>query len=332
MDHTPPAAAVAVVAATLTVSVVIERRPGMEPEVHFHAGGQGFWVARLIARLGIGVSLCAPVGGEPGQVLRGLIESEGVDLVPVVTRDPNAVAISDRREGERPSIIETSPPSLNRHELDDLFGCALATGMTAKVAVLTGLPEPDLVPADLYRRLAGDLRANGVKVVADLSGAALASALEGGIDLLKVSHEELVADGYAEGEDEESLLQGVQRLREAGAGAVLLSRAAEPALAHTGDRLITIAPPRVEPVNHRGGGDSMTAAAAASLASGRSLEESLQVAAAAAALNVTRQGLGTGDRHSIELLTEHVRVDEAPAPGDGRRRGKKEEEAPAPAD
>jgi 1-phosphofructokinase len=317
MDPTPSRPSVAVVAPALSVSVAIERRPGGGLEVHFHAGGQGFWVARLVARLGVSVCLCAPLGGEPGQVLRGLIESEGVTPTPVAAREPNAVGISDRREGEPASIAETPAPPLSRHELDDLFGCALAAGLDATVVVLTGTPEPGLVPADLYRRLALDLRANGVRVVADLSGDPLRAALEGGVDLLKVSHEELVADGYADGEDEASLRRGIERLRGAGAEAVLVSRGGEPALAHTGERLLEISPPQVEPLNHRGGGDSMTAAAAAALAAGDDLEHALRVAAAAGALNVTRQGLGTGDRRSIERLTAHVGLAEAGEGGEG---------------
>ena len=40
------------------------------PEVHLHAGGQGFWVARLAATLGAEVRLCCALGGEPGRVLK----------------------------------------------------------------------------------------------------------------------------------------------------------------------------------------------------------------------------------------------------------------------
>jgi 1-phosphofructokinase len=54
------------------------------------------------------------------------------------------------------------------------------------------------VPDDVYRRLAADLRAAGKVVVADLAGSRLDAVLEGGIDVLKVSDEELAADGLAE--------------------------------------------------------------------------------------------------------------------------------------
>lgn len=57
--------------------------------MHFHAGGQGFWVARMIARLGVPVALCGPLGGESGTVLGSLVRAEGVELLAVhVARAP----------------------------------------------------------------------------------------------------------------------------------------------------------------------------------------------------------------------------------------------------
>ena len=70
---------VAVFAPSPILTVTIE--PGSDrPEVHIHAGGQGVWVARLAATLGADVVLCCALGGEPGRVLQGLIDSEAPTL------------------------------------------------------------------------------------------------------------------------------------------------------------------------------------------------------------------------------------------------------------
>ena len=50
----------------------------------------------------------------------------------------------------------------------------------------------------MYRRLATDIRGNDGTVVADLSGSRLDAALTGGVDVLKVSEEELERDGRIE--------------------------------------------------------------------------------------------------------------------------------------
>ena len=56
---------IAVFAPSPLLTVTIE--PGSDrPEVHLHAGGQGFWVAHLAATLGADVVLCCALGGEPG--------------------------------------------------------------------------------------------------------------------------------------------------------------------------------------------------------------------------------------------------------------------------
>jgi hypothetical protein len=59
---------------------------------------------------------------------------------------------------------------LSRHEVDDLYGPTLVEALSADVTVLTG-PEDgaEVLPADTYRRLTVDIRANGGRVIADLS-------------------------------------------------------------------------------------------------------------------------------------------------------------------
>lgn len=98
---------IAVFAPSPLLTVTIE--PGTDrPEVHLHAGGQGFWVARLAATLGAEVMLCCALGGEPGRVLRGLIEAEPVTLRAAAGGTPNGVYIHDRRGGERATVVSVS--------------------------------------------------------------------------------------------------------------------------------------------------------------------------------------------------------------------------------
>jgi 1-phosphofructokinase len=136
----------------------------------------------------------------------------------------------------------------------------------------------------------------------------LTCALQGGLTVLKVSHEQLLHDGRVEKADEEELVAALFELRRQGAEHVVITRAAEPALALVGDAAVTIRAPRVEVVDHRGAGDSLTAGLAAGLARGMDLLDALRLGAAAAVLNVTRRGLATGDRREIERLAAHIEL------------------------
>jgi len=289
-------------------TVTLENATDKESEVHFHAGGQGFWVARMATRLGVPTTLCGPFGGESGKVLKMLIESENVNVRAVVSHDSNGGYIHDRREGQRKVIATVRSARLTRHEIDDLYNAVLTCSLDIGVAVLTGPAHEGVVPPDIYRRLARDLGTNGASVVADLSEEALASAVEGGLYFLKVSDREFLEAGYANGDTVEQIIEGMKRLREKGVQNIIVSRANAATLALIDRHFFEIVSPHFESMEHRGAGDSMTAALAVGIATGMDIESTLRLAVAAGALNVTRHGLGTGWRQNIEDIAKHIEV------------------------
>jgi 1-phosphofructokinase len=307
MDTQAFDASVAVFAPSPLATVTIEAVADDTPELHFHAGGQGVWVARMITVLGAHVTLCAALGGETGHVLRALIEREGIALRQVAADSWNGAYVHDRRLGERTEIIDVPPLSLSRHDLDEVYGATLVTALEAGTCVLTGgLPSP--VPPDIYQRLAADLRHNAVDVIADLSGDCLSAALDGGVGLVKISDEEAIRDGYASGDSQRELVDGIERLHVAGASDVVISRDNAPVLACLDGELLEATYPTVEVADARGAGDTMTAAFAVSRARGRATRDGLRLAVAAATLNVTRHGLATGRRDDIERLASEIAV------------------------
>jgi 1-phosphofructokinase len=299
---------IAVFAPSPLYTVMIEAGPDGQPDVHFHAGGQGFWIARMVNRLDARALLCAPLGGESGVVLKTLIEREGVTLEAVPVQTWTGGYVQDRRSGTRQLLAQVPSACLSRHEVDDLYDAALVAGLAAGVAVLTGPTHGKVLPTHIYERLPRDLGENGVLVVADLSGEAL-KAVAGGVRYLKVSHSELIEAGYGAGESLEALVAGARRLQEGSqAQNVVVSRAHHPALALLGERLVEVVGPSFQALDHRGAGDSMTAGLAVGCARRLEPEATLRLAAAAGALNVTRHGLGSGRRHSIELIAERIEV------------------------
>lgn len=104
-------------------------------------------------------------------------------------------------------------------------------------------------------------------------------------------------------------------LIEAGARSVVLSRQHEPTLACFGTTWYLARTPALAPADHRGAGDSMTAGLAAAMRQGLGHEDTLRLASAAGAANVTRHGLGSADAELIPGLINKVEVDWlSPAP------------------
>jgi 1-phosphofructokinase len=289
----------------LTVTI---DQPADETEIHLHPGGQGVWQARMIKCLGTSVVLCAGLGGEIGQVLEPLLSGEGVDLRVIHRESSSGGYVHDRRNGARQEIASVPGHPLNRHELDELYNLALSEGLGAEVSILSGPGHPNLVAPDIYRRLAADLGRNGGRVIADLSGSHLAAVLDSGVSVLKVSHEELIRDGWAADDSEAELVRVARALHANGAESVVLSRAESPALVLIDGEVSELDMPRLEVADPRGAGDSMTAGVAAVLAQGGDVRLAVRTGAAAGALNVTRHGLGTGRPDAIAGLVDRVRL------------------------
>ena len=300
---------VTIFAPSPTLTITVEEH-GDEPDIHLHAGGQGVWQARMLLRLGATVTMCCTLTGEIGRMLRHLLEDEGIVVAGVDRPGRGSAYVHDRRSGDRDVIAETEGEPLARHDLDELYSVTLREGLRSGLVILSGPAGTEALPADTYRRLSADLREGGARVVVDLAGERLQAAVEGGVDVLKVSDDELAADGLVEDDSTAGVMQAMRILHRQGADAVIVSRASEPLLLLDSHGFLRVESPRMEVADTRGAGDSLTAGVAAGLVGGESAREAIVTGAAAGALNVTRHGLGTGDPDAIARLREAVVVHE----------------------
>ena len=298
---------VVIFAPSPVLTVTVEDHPD-GPEVHLHAGGQGVWQARMLLRLGIEVAMVSVLTGESGRMLRHLLGDEGIRVVAVDRTGRGAAYVHDRRDGERVKIVETGGEPISRHDLDELYGLMLGEGLGADLVILSGPASEEALPPDVYRRLAADLKTGGRRVIVDLAGDRLTAALAGGVSLVKVSDDELLADGRIHENDTHHIVAAMKAIHSAGAETVVVTRNSEPLLLLSEGEVVEVRTPTMEVADTTGAGDSLTAGVAASLARGSSVRDAITLGAAAGALNVTRHGLGTGDAQTIEKLRELVTV------------------------
>lgn len=277
-------------------------------DIHIHAAGQGVWVARMAAELGADPVLCGFIGGETGTALRPLLEQMPIELRLVDTGEASGCYLHDRRSGERRPLAQSASLPPSRHEIDELFSSTVATALDSGVLALCGPYPGEALPLEIYGNLVADIKANGTPVIVDLSPPRLDSALEGGPDLVKINDWELAS--YIEGpvDTEERTRAAAQRLLDAGAGSVIITRAEEPAMVLRGEDAWTLIPPRFERGSREGCGDSMMGGLAACIAAGVEWEETLRIGAAAGAANFLRHGLGSGSRSVVGDLARRVEL------------------------
>jgi 1-phosphofructokinase len=277
-------------------------------DIHVHAAGQGVWVARMAAELGADAVLCGFIGGEAGTALRPLLEQLPIELRLVETTEATGAYLHDRRGGERVPVAQSASMPPSRHEVDDLFSVACAAALDSDVLALCGPYPSEALPLEIYGNLVADVRANGTPVVVDLAPPLLDSALEGNPELVKINDWELAKFILGPVDTQARMRAAAERLLEAGAAAVIITRAEEPAMVLRGDEAWELIPPRFERGAREGCGDSMMGGLAACMAAGRDWEETLRLGAAAGAANFLRHGLGSADRAVVEDLSRRVEL------------------------
>jgi 1-phosphofructokinase len=291
------------------LTVTLEREGEQRERVHFHPGGQGVWVARMAASMGVEPVLCSLLGGESGALLDRLLEPLTAQRRLVATASASGSYVTDRRSGERHvvSCVLSDPPS--RHELDELFSITCAEAIACGSLVVTNPMPPDSLPLETYGNLIANARAGGCRTLVDLSTPRLDSALSGGPDLVKLNDWELAEFARMPVSEAPQLRAAASRLRDRGARVVIVTRGEQPALVLAGEQAWQLKPPRLTGGFREGCGDAMMGALAASWAQGEDLERSLIIAGAAGAANFLRHGLGSASPDVVERLVDSVELE-----------------------
>lgn len=302
---------VAVFAPHPLLTVTIEMEGEERQSVHFHPGGQGPWVGRMVAHMGARPILCGLVGGESGELLRGLLADSIApgELRLVQMGAASGCYVTDRRSGKRQIVAMTVSDPPTRHELDELFSLTCAEAIACGWLIVTNPMPGGSLPLEVYGNLVADAKANGCRVLVDLSSPRLDSALRGKPDVAKLNDWELAEMVRGPVSEPDQLLAAARRVRDAGAQTVIVTRGERPGLVLHGEQVLMLTPPRLERGYREGCGDAMMGALTAAWALGESFEQALAIGAAAGAANFLRRGLGSASREVVRRLVGSVRVE-----------------------
>lgn len=276
----------------------------------YEPGGGGINVARAVRRLGGDAVACFPVGGAAGDLLRRLLDGEGVpyEAVPTERWTRENLNVLEQVSGRQFRFCMPGPALAEAEWMGFLDRIAARTPVPAFVVASGSLPPG--VPSDFYARLAARVRDMGSRLVLDTSGEALARAVEHGVYLLKPSLREFRTLTNAQAEDESALIAlAVAAVTERRWCEVLvLSLGAAGALWVTATEHVRLAAPAVKVASTVGAGDSLVAGIVSSLTRGRPLAEAMRFGVAAGAAAVMNPGTELCHREDAERLYAQVAV------------------------
>ena len=306
--------------ATITANPAIDVSASVGQVIPFHKlrctpekrdpGGGGINVARVLHRWKTDVTAIFPAGGITGELLKQLVDREGIRrcVVDVAGDTREDITILETGNGKQFRFVFPGA-SLSDQELQAC--CDALISLTAKptMVVVSGSLPPG-APTNFFARVLRLAKGLGARPVVDSSGPALSEALDEGVYLAKPNLRELahlVGRGLTQ---EAEWLEASRNLVAAGRVEILaLTLGERGALAVTRDGAWRAYAPSVHAVSTVGAGDSFLAGMILCLSGGANTAEALQYAVAAGTAALLAPGTELARPAETDNLLARVRVE-----------------------
>lgn len=274
-------------------------------------GGGGINVARVVARLGGDVSAIYLAGGAMGDLLRRLLDGEGIAgrALPIAGETREDFFVDETATGQQYRFILPGP-RLAEREWKSCLAAVAALDPFPRFLVASG-SLPDGVPDDFYAQLARIAKPRGANVIVDTSGAALAAAVAEGVDVIKPNLREMrELSGCA---DTPAAWEAAARslIDDGRAKIVALT------MGHLGAALVTrqgiwrAEPLAITPRSAVGAGDSFLGGLVFGLAAGDAPADCFRRAVAAGAAALLYPGTGLCRPDDVARLSQDVAIERA---------------------
>jgi 6-phosphofructokinase 2 len=260
-------------------------------------------------RFGADVTAMYPIGGALGQLLRRLVDQEGI---PGLTTPISGETREDFTVHERATDLQyrfvLPGPQLTEQEWRACLAAFSSLDQQARFVVGSGSLPPG-VPDDFYGRVAQAVKRTGGKIVIDTSGPPLRAALQTGVYLIKPSLNEFRILMGKLLETQTDWIEACRSLVNNGyAEIVALTLGEQGALLVTRDQVLRAQALPVTPVSVVGAGDSFLGAMIWSLASGHTVETAFRYGVAAGSAALLMHGTELCQREDTERLVNDVEL------------------------
>ena len=274
-------------------------------------GGGGINVARVVARFGGNVEAIFPVGGMTGQLLRHLLDQEGIPSRIIETEaDTREDFFVSELSSELQYRFILPGQTLREPEWQACLSMLAASNPIPEFVVASGSLPPG-APIDFYGKAAAVARQLGAKFLLDTSGAPLAAAVDQNLYLIKPNLAEMSElAGVELATQEDWLAVARSMLKNKKIEMIALSLGHLGALMVTRRQALWAEGLAIKPKSATGAGDSFLGALVYSLAQGETLADSFRLAVAAGAAALLNEGTELCRPSDVYRLAGQVRIKE----------------------
>ena len=277
-------------------------------EVQNTAGGKGLNVSRVAAQLGEPVTAMGFVGGFIGQYFESLITQPEIRkaFTHVAAETRSCINGWDMAKGKSTEYLEPGAP-VTAAEVARFYVDFAHELPNASVVTISG-SIPGGVPKDCYEALIRMCHEAQKPVLLDSSGELLRSAVKALPSFIKPNTDEIGQLTKQPHSTREEQIQAAVRLHKSGIPTVVVSLGEDGALVACEQGVYWGKPPRIEPKNTVGCGDSMVAGFAVGMARKLPIEEQIRTAVAVSAANALSMSTGGYDPRDYQSLLPRVDI------------------------
>jgi 6-phosphofructokinase 2 len=273
----------------------------------FEPGGGGINVSRAIKKLGEESLLLYTAGGFTGKKLDKLLAEENLNKQTVkIEAETRENLIISEKASNLQYRFGMPGPEISDQEYKKIFKILNELKPFPDYLVISG-SIPEGVSDDIYAEMAAAAKKRGAKVIVDVSGPPLKSAIEEGVFLIKPNLGEFQDLIGEELKDEDQIIKEAQKLvNNKSCQAIVISIGAGGALLVSEQQAEFMRPPTVPIKSKVGAGDSMVAGMVLSLARGDSLKDSFYYGLAAGSAAVMTPGTELCTKEDTERLYQQM--------------------------
>ena len=296
---------------TLTINPAVDKNTKFEGLMAEHkirceqpvydAGGGGINVSKAIKRLGGDSVALFPAGGPIGDLLKSLVDKEGVELDTIASKAwtrENFIAVDTNTNAQYRFGMPS--PDLTLEEFEEIL--AKVKIQNPEIMVVSG-SLPENLSSIIFKRISEVFKEKKPKIVVDTSGEALKHALENGAYLIKPNHKELAKllglEKIEPNQVERAAKVLIEKYR---CEIVVVSMGPDGAMLFNKESTNFVAAPKVEKKSTVGAGDSMVGGMVWALSQSLPLEDVLKWGIACGSAATMNEGTQLFKKDDAERL------------------------------